>query len=366
MSAVEMVGSNDATVSDDAPQSTTAKIPPTMAAVCLKTLLCIVLYSIYFIKHVLSQDWSSSSYKIIGSSVDEEVECGVISPAETSPSTISSPMYPDNYPRYSKCAWLIRGDPDEAIIFQFVDMDIEVEEDCPFDAIRIYDGPTKEFPLVVNHCGTGNIPPDFTSSTPYLLVEFESDGSDSGRGFQARYTSKKVITNTDDEDTDEVDESLEGWTPGIDSDGCSKTIRAINGTITSPDYPDRYPNDAECTLIITAPPGYMVTLEFKSMDMEDFHCNFDYIEIRDGEFEDSDSQGIYCGTRLPETFTSSQESIRIDFISDAADNRLGFQAVFTSIATLSLQCSQRYRYCVAVPDDSIGQSASPKAVGDSV
>ncbi|XP_071960226.1 mannan-binding lectin serine protease 1-like [Antedon mediterranea] len=290
-------------------------------------MLNIKLYCFVILLIEQVQAWSSSS-SIVGSSVESEVDCGVIGPAESKPSDIHSPRYPEKYPRYSDCAWLIRADPDQVILFQFVDIDIEKSEDCPYDAVRIYDGPTKKFPRIVNHCGTNNAPPDFTSSAQHLLVEFESDGSDSGRGFRARYTAKQAAINTDENSS--IDEPIEGWTPGVDTDGCSKIIRAINGTVTSPDFPHHYPNDVTCALVVQAPPNYHITLQFKSMDMEDFDCSFDYIEIRDGEFEDSELHGVFCGNRLPETFTSSGEAIRIDFVSDVSTHKLGFEATFTS------------------------------------
>ena len=41
-----------------------------------------------------------------------------------------------------------------------------------------------------------------------------------------------------------------------------------SGTFTSPNYPEPYPNNAECTWTIRGGPGKMITLSFRVFDLE--------------------------------------------------------------------------------------------------
>lgn len=70
---------------------------------------------------------------------------------------------------------------------------------------------------------------------------------------------------------------------------CSRNFTAPSGLIQTPDFPEKYPNNLECTFIIFAPKMSEIVLEFKSFDMEPdvaapagASCRFDYLEIWDG------------------------------------------------------------------------------------
>jgi len=59
--------------------------------------------------------------------------------------------------------------------------------------------------------------------------------------------------------------------------------------IQTPGFPDKYPNNLECTFIIFAPKMAEIVLDFQSFDMEPDTtapagavCRFDYLEIWDG------------------------------------------------------------------------------------
>lgn len=70
---------------------------------------------------------------------------------------------------------------------------------------------------------------------------------------------------------------------------CSKNFTEPNGVIQTPGFPDKYPNNLECTFIIFAPKMAEIVLDFQSFDMEPDTtapagavCRFDYLEIWDG------------------------------------------------------------------------------------
>ena len=87
---------------------------------------------------------------------------------------------------------------------------------------------------------------------------------------------------------------------------------APGGILTSPSYPNNYPDDADCVYTISLAPGTQIQLIVQSMDIE-YHsvhnddygfyhqnnggvtCMFDYLEIYDGPSEQSPLIDEYCG-----------------------------------------------------------------------
>ena len=64
----------------------------------------------------------------------------------------------------------------------------------------------------------------------------------------------------------------------------------MNGTITSPGYPENYKSNVNCTMTIVAPvPDHQIMIHFTSLEIEDSKkCSFDSVSL----FLDSYS-GIY-------------------------------------------------------------------------
>ena len=50
--------------------------------------------------------------------------------------------------------------------------------------------------------------------------------------------------------------------------------------MTSPNYPNPYPHDAQCVYTVTVPAGEVITLNFTNMDIEaHVNCAWDYVEV---------------------------------------------------------------------------------------
>ena len=58
------------------------------------------------------------------------------------------------------------------IKIKFNELETEEEKDCGYDHMEIYDGPTKDFPLIGKFCGTKK-PGDILSTTSQVLVVFK-------------------------------------------------------------------------------------------------------------------------------------------------------------------------------------------------
>ena len=88
----------------------------------------------------------------------------------------------------------------------------------------------------------------------YLFVQFSADHSQQGRGFSAEVS---VLENY-----------------------CGSVLHGTNGTITSPNYPDNYPNEAYCTYELIASSGRQIALHFESINIDgNDDCSSDRIEV---------------------------------------------------------------------------------------
>ena len=63
-----------------------------------------------------------------------------------------------------------------------------------------------------------------------------------------------------------------------------------------------------------------------------FGCDFDFIEIRNGESADSPLIMKECGPKKPQTLTKMGNSIWIRFVSDYGGNYKGFALKITKVA----------------------------------
>ena len=117
-------------------------------------------------------------------------------------------------------------------------------------------------------------------------------------GFQLEYKSTNV--------------SYSKWSYMVDDCQGGDYFSTTGGIITSPSYPDYYPNNADCIYAISQPTGTVILLNFLSMDIEGGWC-YDYLEIRDGPSADSPLLSKLCGNKWshPAPIQSSQNHLRI-------------------------------------------------------
>ena len=95
------------------------------------------------------------------------------------------------------------------------------------------------------------------------------------------------------------------------AENCGGTIVNSDATITSPEYPENYPDDQNCEWFVTYRKGKIIMVQFQEFNVEyEYRCNFDFLELRDGNNQSSPMLGKrICGefiTTKPRTiFTSS-------------------------------------------------------------
>jgi len=101
----------------------------------------------------------------------------------------------------------------------------------------------------------------------------------------------------------------------------------------SPSYPNNYPPGIKCFRTLNADYGYFVRVDFRdSFNIEppsnEQSCDYDYLEVRDGDQGYSPLIGKYCGSFFPPVITSSGRSLWLRFVSDGTIEYTGFKAVY--------------------------------------
>lgn len=101
------------------------------------------------------------------------------------------------------------------------------------------------------------------------------------------------------------------------------------GRLESPNYPLEYLPSKECIWKITVPREYQVALHFQSFEVENHdNCVYDYVEVRDGDSQDSRLIGVFCGYKIPPDMRSSSNKLFVKFVSDGSVQKAGFSATF--------------------------------------
>ncbi|XP_072025693.1 uncharacterized protein [Amphiura filiformis] len=217
---------------------------------------------------------------------------------------IKSPNYPGTYPSEANCEWNIVTEESNHVSIKFSTFELEESVGCYYDYIEIFDGDSDRQPLLGKFCGT-NMPRTITSSSNKLTLLFRSDSSIERLGFSANYST-----------------------------GCSRTVFGPSGQIHSPNYPGRYLDNMDCYFKIVVAPKMRIRLHFAAFELEGSmqYCTYDYVEIRDGPFRDSDLVGLFCGDNSPGTLVSSTNMVLIRFVSDESVSSAGFLAEYTAEA----------------------------------
>ncbi|XP_066508407.1 neuropilin-1a-like isoform X2 [Hoplias malabaricus] len=225
---------------------------------------------------------------------------------------VMSPGYPSAYPLSVHCVWLIRApDPQQKILINFnPHFDLENRE-CKYDFVEVYDGDNEKASLVGKYCGK-IAPSPIISTGNSLMIKFTSDYETYGAGFSIRY---------------------EVHHKGME---CSRNVTDPKGVIRTPGFPEKYPNNLECTITIFAPKMAEIVLEFQSFDMEPdssaptgASCRFDYLEIWDGYPTVGPHIGRYCGSHIPDRVISNTGILSLSIHTDNAITKEGFLANYS-------------------------------------
>ena len=101
--------------------------------------------------------------------------------------------------------------------------------------------------------------------------------------------------------------------------------------LTSPNYPDNYPNNVERTDIIEVDEGLVVALKFTAFNVESCStCRCDHLTIQDGD--GTTLMEKRCGSSLPaNTIISTSNRVELYFKTDSSGTRSGWSVTWIAV-----------------------------------
>nr|XP_018916792.1 PREDICTED: tolloid-like protein 1 [Bemisia tabaci] len=287
--------------------------------------------------------------------------CGGVLEAQNG--TITSPSFPELYPGSKRCVWEIMARRQYRITLNFTHFDLEGnnvhQQECEYDSVDVRsilaNGETFKHG---NYCGS-RLPPPITSETNHLRIEFTSDNSVQKTGFAAVFfTDKDECAVNNGGCQHECRNTVgsyscschNGFTLHENGHDCKEgeckyEITAPTGKITSPNYPDNYPNKKDCVWHFTTTPGHRIKLVFEEFEVESQpDCYYDHIQLYDGDSTDSTTLGRFCGNKVPHPIDASTNQLYMVFKSDSTAHRKGFLAHHSTVCGGHLPATKAVRH----------------------
>ncbi len=204
-----------------------------------------------------------------------------------------------DYVNNQTCTWLITP-ATGTVTLSFSAFDIEPTN----DTVTVYDGGSATAVSLGTYSGNA-IPASLTSTSNAMFIQFKSNATISGPGFDASF-----ITN-------------------IPPAACSglTNLTAANGNFTDGSGTANYTNNQNCSWLIQPAGAASITFGLNSLATE---IGNDRITVYDGTSAASPILGSFSGTNNLNTFTSSTGSIFVTFITNATITDQGFDAFYTS------------------------------------
>ena len=107
-------------------------------------------------------------------------------------------------------------------------------------------------------------------------------------------------------------------------------ILLATGVVTSPNYPDNYPNNLEKTETIQVEEGLIISLQFTAFDIEsDSPCPYDHLTITDGD--GTPLMEKTCGSTLPSNITSVTNVVNALFRANANVTESGWSVSWSAV-----------------------------------
>ncbi|XP_066929338.1 cubilin-like isoform X2 [Clytia hemisphaerica] len=203
---------------------------------------------------------------------------------------IQSPGYPNSYQPLLECNWLIKASEGNTISLRILSFELEQSDNCLDDSLSIHDGRNNGGEVIETLCGTV-APKTFHSTGKFIFLKFRSNANVQWKGFSLQYT-----------------------------EDCSRDLTARDGVILSPNYPQNYPPNKQCTWNIKGNTNDVITINTMAFDMQKSDdCSADSLSINGRKF---------CGNTGP-SVTLPTGSVVMTFKSDDVISESGFKLNYT-------------------------------------
>ncbi|CAI2354216.1 unnamed protein product [Caenorhabditis sp. 36 PRJEB53466] len=275
-------------------------------------------------------NFESDGWKLEYEFVGENDDCGYHSRGMSG--VIHSPDFGEkDYDNGLECIWDIQVPLGYHVDLKFRNFDVETSANCAKDRLVIsqehstranspngdyyflFQDEEKENPL----CGIEQ-PKDFSSESNRIRLNFTTDSKTTAKGFKVDWEAV-----------------------------CGTVYRLNHGVITSPHYPEGYPNKASTCTYLIAPKDQnaVIALKFSDFDLAStksaigrFPCEEDYLQIIEAS-TDRTVMNICGGSPVPEDPLIFKGPIGLKFVTDkkftfylndtTLVNRRGFQLAYS-------------------------------------
>ncbi|XP_046856288.1 uncharacterized protein LOC124449412 [Xenia sp. Carnegie-2017] len=261
---------------------------------------------------MVSKWWRSLLFVLFISSFLKSFGINICPTREITPFSgyITSPNYPNKYDTDINFNLTIRAPSGFSFRFTFTKLDLDYlmyKGKC-FDYVKISGILSKEF------CNE-NTPYIFNPGGNVVTIQMYSDSVDVFRlrdGFRLQFV----------------------WNlAGLGINICpTREITLSSGYITSPNYPNKYYNNIDCTLTIRAPSGFSFLFTFTKLDLDakyNGQCYYDYVKI----------SGVlsrrFCNKITPFDFNPGGNVVTVQMFLYSSSTRDGIRLQFVTYLSRS-------------------------------
>lgn len=242
--------------------------------------------------------------------------CGGIFKASSIGQFITSPRYPEPYPKNIYCNYSILADEGQSVSVKFLHFDLEGTNTlCNFDNVTIYKQTPYMFNGPMEQVGTFCLNNSVTTFryTSRIDVIFRTDSFIERSGFKFEYSTDKCGGN-------------------ITTSAQIGSVADTNG--------EAYLPLASCVWFITAPSDKKIVIRFEQFELEHMMgCYLDYVEVYEGHRTvEYNRKARLCGNltaHAPVVSVDSNKAI-VKFATDATVNEKGF----TALILFTKNCNQ--------------------------
>ncbi|KAJ6633725.1 Cubilin like, partial [Pseudolycoriella hygida] len=242
-----------------------------------------------------------------GFTVKWEENCGGVFSVTKESQTLTSPRYPNKYPRNLKCNYTLVAGKEDFINIDFDEFELEdTSRSCVYDNLTIYKYEEWSYPpntpmLVGSYCWRGSL--THVRHKHKINLIFSSDPFVEGRGFSSRYYLDNCGGNVTNSSMIEVPRKESG----------------------------KYADYLTCLWYVKAPANNKIVIRFEYFELEhNDHCYLDAVEVFQGLKTDADQRkAMLCGNltqHAPVVNIKSNNAI-VKFHSDGNVNNGGFSAL---------------------------------------
>nr|XP_054765190.1 uncharacterized protein LOC129271967 [Lytechinus pictus] len=219
----------------------------------------------------------------------------------TEEGTLTSPGWPDNHPNFVDMTWTLIGPKTGRVRMNSIEGILE----SGYDTLTVgYGNPDSS--VIATYTGDFKSDEEISSPTYNFWVRFKADETIANKGFTLYWES------FDDQASCGSQELLEG-----------------SGSVMSPNYPQPYPDNQECTWFIRLPSmNNLVRVEFNAFILEENH---DFLVLGTGKTINEEVIVILTGDTLPAPVQSASYRMWLQFKSDESFSSTGFSLEYSSI-----------------------------------